>query len=210
MSFFSKINLIDREIYYYLENDLVKELLNTITRNVDRLQKLIESVQDVGKIERGIFEIRRKRIAFKDFKKNILQDLRVWIYTDRVIHNFKQPPVSLEKENQILVDIDRLSQAVFNVLENACKYTSNEVKLNVTWKTTGLYIVIMDFGEGIPKEVIDSRLKAFSSKMSSQRTGGLGLGLYIVKYIIKEHQGDLIISSNNGKGTKIEIFIPNN
>ncbi|MHA2073821.1 MAG: PAS domain-containing sensor histidine kinase [Candidatus Hodarchaeales archaeon] len=196
--------------YYSLENDLVKELLKTITRNVDRLQKLIESVKDVGKIERGIFEIEKERIPFQKFEKNMKQDLRAWQHTDRVIYSFTQQLPSNNGNNMIYVDSDKLSQAIFNILENACKYSSDDVNLKVMWKTTGLSIIVLDFGEGIPEGIKESSLTAFSSEMTHKSTGGLGLGLFIVKHIVDQHQGSLKFSSNDGNGTKAEIFIPHN
>jgi len=196
-------------MYHSFDNELIQELLNTIMRNVDRLQKLIDSVQDVGKIERGIFEINKEQVHFSKFKKELIQDLRSWKYSNRVVHNFIQDP-SKEFDGFLLsIDSDRITQAIFNILENACKYSTSDVKLAVNLDMNGLSIIVEDFGEGISKEIAKSDMKPFSSKTTSIDTGGLGLGLFIVRYIVDQHQGNLIFHSKENEGTKVEILIPN-
>jgi len=196
-------------MYHSIDNQLTQELLNTIMRNVDRLLKLVDSVQDVGKIERGIFEINKEQVHFGKFKKELMQDLRSWKYSNRVVHNSIQDS-SKEIDNILLfIDSDRIIQAIFNILENACKYSSSDVFFKVTSEKDGLHFIVEDFGGGIPKEITKSSIEAFKSEITSIRAGGLGLGLFIVKYIVEQHQGELIFHSKEGEGTKIEIFIPN-
>ena len=196
-------------MYHSFDNELIQELLNTIMRNVDRLQKLIDSVQDIGKIERGIFEINKEQVHFSEFKKELINDLRSWRYSNRVIHNSTQDLSKDLDDILLFMDSDRITQAIFNILENACKYSTSDVNLTVNLDVNGLSIIVEDFGEGISKEIATSDIKPFSSKITSIDAGGLGLGLFIVRYIVNQHQGNLIFHSKEKNGTKIEIFIPN-
>lgn len=196
-------------MYHSFDNELIQELLNTIMRNVDRLQKLIDSVQDIGKIERGIFEINKEQFHFSKFKKEFINDLRSWRYSNRVIHNSTQDLSEDLDDILLFMDSDRITQAIFNILENACKYSTSDVNLTVNLDVNGLSIIVEDFGEGISKEIATSDIKPFSSKITSIDAGGLGLGLFIVRYIVNQHQGNLIFHSKENNGTKIEIFIPN-
>ncbi|CZE49354.1 HAMP domain-containing sensor histidine kinase [Campylobacter geochelonis] len=97
----------------------------------------------------------------------------------------------------IKADKDMIRQAVQNLVENAIKYSSDEVKVLHT--SRGIFVV--DEGVGISKENIALVSKKFFKVNENSWNNSLGLGLYIVKYILKLHNFEMIIKSELGKGS---------
>ncbi|MFX0124594.1 MAG: ATP-binding protein, partial [Candidatus Hodarchaeota archaeon] len=186
-----------------------QKILKTLNRNVCRLEKLITDVYALSEIERGVFNIDKQPVTFEEFKTALLGDLKTWNYSSRITSNLCIDP-QLKTSFPLIFDTDRLSQAIFNLLENACQHSPRDkpVLLLIKWQINGLYITVQDHGEGIPSEIISKVYRPFISRITSYGTGGLGLGLAITKSIIDQHGGEIFINSKKNEGTEIKIFIP--
>ncbi|RXR19202.1 hybrid sensor histidine kinase/response regulator [Flavobacterium amnicola] len=116
---------------------------------------------------------------------------------------------------QIIGDEARLEQICYDVLSNAIKFTSEgtiQFHLNCEYtsgKTVQINITISDTGIGIAKEKIDTIFESFSQENSNNKRKyyGLGLGLYIVKNLIKLHGGTLEVNSHLGVGSTFKIVL---
>ena len=102
-----------------------------------------------------------------------------------------------------------LDEMIYNICENAIKYNKENGKVNIWVGNTlnGKKVIVQDTGIGIPKEHQDRIFERFYrvDKSRSKSTGGTGLGLAIVKHIIQQHGAHMELTSEKGKGTKIEI-----
>ncbi|MFX1283465.1 MAG: ATP-binding protein [Promethearchaeota archaeon] len=190
-------------------DDYGKKILNTLTRNVHRLEKLITDVYTLSEIEKGIFSVNKRPVTFKEFKTALLDDLKTWNYSSRIVPDICIDP-SLKSTFPLVFDFDRLSQAIFNLLENACKHSPGDmpVVLIIKWQTKGLNITVQDHGEGIPSEIISKVYSPFISRVTSYSAGGLGLGLTITKGIVDQHGGNIFIDATKNEGSKVRILIP--
>ena len=111
------------------------------------------------------------------------------------------------------LDPIRMRLVTRNILDNALKHqTTDSQSVRVSTKATKVsgVLQIQDFGRGIPKEHIPHLTEAFYRVDASRqrKTGGVGLGLYLVKRIIDAHQGQLKIDSEEGSGTTVTITLP--
>jgi len=108
-------------------------------------------------------------------------------------------------------DRDKLKQSVLNLLSNAVKFTEKgEIKVSA-WRDDGiLKLTVSDTGIGMKKEALDLIFEEFrQADMSSTRKyGGTGLGLAIVKKFINLMGGDIVVESEEGKGSKFTITLP--
>jgi signal transduction histidine kinase len=118
-------------------------------------------------------------------------------------------PQELPKVN---VDVEKISLAIQNLLDNAIRYTPSGGKITVSLETKGNYIEfsIKDTGIGIPKTQQERIFTKFfrGSNALKTETEGSGLGLFIVKNIIEAHGGKIWFESEEGKGTTFYFTLP--
>jgi signal transduction histidine kinase len=129
------------------------------------------------------------------------------INTKRKIHFVKNSSESYSNINP-----SKLERVIDNLISNSIKFSESSQPINITLTNSSseIHLKIQDFGIGIPKELLENIFDQFSQ---SGRTGlqgekSTGLGLHISKKIIEEHQGTLLISSEENKGTTFNIRLP--
>jgi signal transduction histidine kinase len=105
-------------------------------------------------------------------------------------------------------DFDKLLQVVINILNNAAKYAPahSTVTISLGKEEKTLYIRIADEGKGIAKEDLPKIFNKYYQ--SEKKKKGLGLGLYLVRSIVRLHGGHITVVSTVGKGTTLTIFLP--
>lgn len=202
-----------------------KEYLNIIKNNTIRLQKLIEDLIDLSKIEKGIITIKKENTNIGEVIEQIINDMKYIIEQKQIKIEYNK------KEIQIMIDKYRISQVLINLLNNAIKFSNingkiyidcniklgKEIKLpeyikfNIDYEKKYIWIYIRDFGQGIKK---DDLLKIFDNFYQiadplTREFGGLGLGLSISKKIIELHNGVIWAESEGeGKGTILNFILP--
>ena len=114
--------------------------------------------------------------------------------------------------SSIEADPIKLEQVIFNIVENAIKYTDGEGTVNVGCTMQGNYalITVSDQGIGIPEKDIAHIFDRFYrvDKARARSTGGTGLGLSIVDKIVKLHGGRIEVESKENVGTTFRIYLP--
>ena len=109
-------------------------------------------------------------------------------------------------------DESKLSQAVYNLIDNAIKYTpaGGRVSVRLTAQQHEAVLTVQDNGIGIPQEDVKLIFDRFYrvDKARSRETGGTGLGLSIVHQIVKLHGGEIIVESQEGKGSQFTVELP--
>lgn len=106
----------------------------------------------------------------------------------------------------VYVDKLRLQQVFDNIFANSYKYAMTDIKVNVGREDNYLYIIIEDFGGGVPKEELPYIKEKFKRGSNSNKSEGAGLGLFISDYFLKEMHGELKVE-NGDKGLKVTIVI---
>jgi signal transduction histidine kinase len=114
-----------------------------------------------------------------------------------------------EAEVTVMADYDKLIQVFTNILNNARKYSPKQSRIFVMIETDDTYAIvrIKDQGQGISQADLPHVFNPFY-RGDTTRSEGKGLGLYLVKKIIEEHHGDVLITSQVGKGTQVMIKLP--
>lgn len=110
----------------------------------------------------------------------------------------------------IHADPNKIKQLLYILLDNARKYSDDEVVMELGESASSCYFSISDKGMGIPKEDLDKIFDRFYrvDKARNRETGGAGLGLSIAKQIVDAHQGSIDFISAEGKGTTVKITLP--
>jgi len=190
----------------YQDTEAAIRFLRIIHRESERLNNLIEDVLMLSQIESGRADIQFTPVDVADLLAEVLESL-----TERFgAHKLKQDLASdLPPANG---DRGLLTQALFNLLDNALKYTpaGGEITLGAVRENDSVRIFVADTGIGIPGDAQARIFERFYrvDRARSRRLGGTGLGLAIVKHITEAHQGQLHLESKEGQGTTVSLFIP--
>jgi signal transduction histidine kinase len=187
-----------------------EELLDVIVRNSNRLRQLAEDILDVAKIEGGSLILKKEKFNLKEMITEILSDY------EQKIKNGKNIKLSYESQEKdaIIIEADRsrVCQVVYNLLNNAIKFTNGgSITVIVERKDNDNDIVVVsihDTGTGIDSEMLPKLYTKFATK---SETGGTGLGLFISKSIIEAHGGKMWAENNSdGKGATFAFSLPIN
>jgi signal transduction histidine kinase len=134
---------------------------------------------------------------------------------DRIRPNAPQHPITLELDPslpRIAADHDRLIQVVSNLLSNAVKYspTGGDIVVTTSRSDDGVHLAVRDHGMGIPQESLQRIWEEFSRVESRETKGiqGTGLGLPIVRQIVKMHGGRVWAESEIGRGSVFHVILP--
>ena len=189
--------------------------LEAVNRNANRLHKLTEEILDVAKIESNTLNLNKESFNLIETIEHIIRDFQ---QNNNNTLNIQGPILekAYEKENSdsviIIADTERISQVLYNILDNAINFTKTSEKIiSITIKIIGelknkeVMVQIKDRGKGIDKDVSSNLFTKFISTSAK----GTGLGLFISKSIIEAHGGKMWAHNNeDGKGSTFSFSLP--
>lgn len=189
-----------------LSEDETKQFLNVIQNQVSKLEFLIESLQKMARLESSMISI----------------DIQPTRIADTIIQAVSQAEASAQKKN-IHIDIqcdDNIilphdskwtTEALFNIIDNAVKYTNPGGNISISIDPWEIYtrIDIKDNGIGIKQEHINDIFKRFYREGKVHKIEGVGIGLYISREIISAQGGYIKVTSKENVGSTFSVFLPN-
>lgn len=181
--------------------ELWQSALPVMREQSDKMQIMITDLLALSQLETGEKPLRHVAVDMAFLLKSIVEEAKHH-------HYYQQQKIVLKLKSSrwILGDRDELHSAISNLVFNAVKYTPPESKILVRWKTDDkfAYLDVEDEGEGIAEHHLERLTERFYRVDSgrAKETGGTGLGLAIVNHVLQRHDGDLLISSEQGKGSQ--------
>jgi two-component system phosphate regulon sensor histidine kinase PhoR len=164
-----------------------KQLRRIMSRQLLRLERLVDELSELSGIESGDLPLARRRI-----------DLRA--LADELVEDFAGRAQFVVRGENAFADADplRLQQALANVIDNAIKYGAGPIEIDVAPGQ----VRIRDHGEGIADHEKEKIFRRFYriDKSRAEDSGGTGLGLAIAKHIVLQHQGTIEVESEPGQG----------
>lgn len=185
--------------------NLLEPALERIDRVTHRMERLIEDLLVVDKIESGIFSLNFKKEDLSSLLSDIADSTKP-LADEKNIRFVAEVPSHL---GQAVCDRDRLMQVFSNLLGNAIKFTpqSGTVAIEATAFDGEVLVTVKDSGPGIPPEQLPHLFdRHWQAEETSQK--GNGLGLYIVQNIVKAHNGEISVTSYPGQNTIFQVQIP--
>ena len=180
-----------------------QQTISMITEQTERLSKMVRTLLDMSELQRIA---RDEEIAISALVEEVLADLE---------------PLAQEKginliekcDNVLLMGSDILIyRLVYNLVENAIKYnfSGGTVTVNATQQNSQLHLTVEDTGNGIPQELKERIFEPFFrlDKSRSRELGGVGLGLALVREIVRVHNGSILVKNNANSGTTFEVIFP--
>jgi PAS domain S-box-containing protein len=183
-------------------------LLQIALNNCERLVRIINDILDVSKIESGSLALNQQPVHVADLVRQSI---------DVVAGAARNAGVSLEASvpasiRPVMVDPDRMVQALVNLLSNAVKFApaGSTVTVAASGADHAVAITVADQGEGIAPENIGRLFRKFYQvdSSSSRRRGGTGLTLATPKTLVEQHGGRIHVDSELNKGTRFSIVLP--
>jgi signal transduction histidine kinase len=177
-----------------------QQLLLSARRQAGRLQRLIEDLLVVSRIDRGAIPVHPETVEVKDIFDEI----------NRVVSI--EPSMTVEPDNlAVYVDRDHFSRILINLVENAAKYAPDSpVELYAWQKAQRAMIAVVDHGPGIPESARESIFERFTQldQSDTRSKGGTGLGLSIVKSLAEVMHGSVRVEATEGGGATFVLDIP--
>ena len=187
------------------------ELITTMETYIDRLSSIITDLLEFAETsELGEAE----DVSLDSVIKTVVDDLESVAQNNMVnVQIDIQPEVQSEAQTFIVKgNTNLLYRALYNLVENAIRYNNEEGSVNITLETRGQegVIIIADTGVGIAPEQRELVFEPFYrvNKSRSREFGGAGIGLSLVKTILKRHGASITVSENNPQGSVFTIRIP--
>ncbi len=188
-----------------------RELLDAVARNAKRLQRLVDDIIDVTKIESQPLKLNKEELNLNHVITNIIDDYNTLIISNNhkvklYFNPFKEPLL-------IEADKERISKVMSNLLSNAIKFTKKDaIFISIEKREDDnndnnnyALVTVKDTGDGIDPEILPNMFSKFITKSFE----GLGLGLYISKHIVKAHGGKIEGKNNdNGIGAEFGFTLP--
>ncbi len=184
--------------------------LETVASETRRLSRLVDAMLHLSRIENGKGSLKVERTDMVYLVRSLVS-AQHQLFHEKGLH-LRFANETGRDELYADVDPDLIREALINLMSNAMRYTSSDgwVLVTVAYDRPEVIISVQDTGIGIAKEDVSRIFTRFwRSDASRERvSGGLGVGLAITKEIIDQHNGTILVESEQGKGTTFSIRIP--
>jgi two-component system, OmpR family, phosphate regulon sensor histidine kinase PhoR len=183
-----------------------RRILETIDRQCNRLDRLVQELLDVSRLRKGQLELHKEKVVVSDFLVETVRQLAVLSAKHEVrCDNCEEAKVLVE------ADRDRLEQVLTNLVTNAIRYSAGgEIEVAARVGDGRVIVSVRDQGIGIPSDKQGRVFEYFyRAHVGTQYDlGGMGVGLYISREIILRHGGEMWFESEEGKGSTFYFSLP--
>lgn len=206
-SLFGNLQLLDRRATregFLSQRD--RRTLDVVVAQTRRLQRMIEALLDVTRMEAGQLRLDLTRLDLGELVQQVIAEVQPTLTQHTIA--WKAPPDPLMIEGDAL----RLEQVIQNLLQNAVKYSpeGGPVEVELTRCGDQACLAVTDHGIGIPQDELPMLFSRFyrAANVSAQHISGMGIGLYVVKEIVALHGGSAEVASEENRGSTFRICLP--
>ena len=186
----------------------IKQYAKIIKTENNRLQSQVEKVLHLAKLDKGNMELKKELINLHELIDESIEvfDLTINKRNGSINKNL------LANESKIFLDKDHITNVIYNLLDNANKYSPESPIINISSRNikNGIEISVKDKGIGLSpnqcKLVFDKFYRVPTGSIHNVK--GFGLGLYYVKFIIDKHAGNIIVNSKLNQGCEFVFWLP--
>lgn len=186
-----------------------RNFLSIIDTEADRMNRLVKDLLQLSRID-------HQQESWHIKESNLIPLLKATVTKIEMMASQKKQHLNClfqpDQNIMVVIDKDRIEQVVLNILSNSIKYTDEggRIDIDVLTSDNQAKIIISDNGIGIAETELSRVFERFYrvDKARSRAMGGTGLGLSIAKQIVEQHNGNIEMESQEGKGTKTTISLP--
>ena len=188
------------------DKENIPEYLKKLNLQADKLDFLLQSMVKISRLETGTIKIQKQKLP-------IAQTLAESIAAVVPKADKKKIQIFAECDENLMLDHDKkwTGEALFNILDNAVKYTEpgGRVHISVCRQEVFTRISIKDTGKGIAPERQGAVFNRFYREPEIHDSEGIGIGLYLARKIITMQNGYIELESQAGQGSTFKIYLPN-
>lgn len=181
-----------------------QKLISTALQETNRLNSLTNNILVTSQLETGTYRLNKQPLSLTELVKGSVKDLS---------SHFARRSITMNAEENVLVEGEAmlLQMLLNNLLDNALKYSPKESTITVGLKKTqrNAVLTVADEGEGITEE---EKAKIFQKfyrigNEATRKAKGTGLGLYLCRKIVKDHNGTITVNNNQPKGAVFTVTL---
>jgi len=192
-----------------MSRDRRRKFYEALGRNTDRLHRLVESLLDFARMEGGRKPYDLQPLDPRELAARVVTEFRHQAASQGFAIDLEIEPAAAV---QVRADAAALSNAVWNLLDNAVKYSPERRSVHVAVRRdpAGVAIAVRDEGLGIPRHEQQEIFRRFVRGRTAASLGikGTGLGLAMVSHIVEAHGGTVAVESEEGAGSTFRIVLP--
>ena len=191
------------------DEERVRKIGEIISRQATHMTNLINDLLDVSRVTRGLAELENQVLDVRHVVSDAVEQANPLIHSKHHHLSLHIPP----QPALVVGDKKRLVQVVANLLNNAAKYTpeGGNIALRIEVQESHVILETTDDGIGMESELLDHVFDLFAQaeRSSDRSSGGLGLGLALVKSIVEMHGGRVSAASEGiGNGSRVTVVLP--
>jgi signal transduction histidine kinase len=195
-----------KDYYESMDDTERKEVAEKLIRASDRLRRSVINMMEVSQLESGKLSLHLEEIDLPSLLHGLAEEIRARASESQVVTEIAGGAES------ITADRDKLEIVLFNLLDNAVKFSPPGTRINVSASRSRNEAVleVRDRGRGIRGEHLNQIFQPFQKVEGEGRSPmkGMGLGLYIVKNLVEAHGGRIEVKSTPGAGSTFSVYIP--
>lgn len=187
-------------------DEATRSILNIAVNSTDRIQRLVNSLLDINRLESGQAIATQKAVNPQDLIATAVKDVTP---SATGHHQIVETQIAEPLPN-IWVDADMLRRVLINLLENAIKFSKAETKIIIGAQknTESVCFWVQDNGPGIPPSEHKRIFEKFARIKGKIKPGGLGIGLAFCRIAVQAHGGTIWVESEEGQGSKFVFTLP--
>lgn len=187
-------------------NERQQEYLEAVSSSSKTLLSLIDEILDLATIDAGALTLKLAPVGCREVIDGAISGIRERAAAAQLTLDI----AIADDAKDFLADEARVRQILYNLLSNAAGFSHQGGLINLScWRDQGYMVfTVEDFGKGIPKEQQARLFQRFESRSQGSDHRGAGLGLSIVKSLVALHGGDMTLTSEVGRGTKVTVRLP--
>ncbi len=210
------ISLIEEGTYGKVNNELLKVIKNLEMSN-NRLINLVDNFLNISRIEQGRLKFGFIRFDLVELTKNVISELDGKINNSLINENrkFKKRRKIIlkttDKSVNIYADKDKIRHVIFNYIDNAIKYSENDIIVNIKKEKEKVSVSVIDHGVGFSKSDLSNLFQKFyrAKNVENSNVEGTGLGIYLCRKFIEHHHGKVwAFSKGVGMGSEFGFWLP--
>lgn len=202
----ANIKLYSELLSEQLEEDgMEAELLGQIQTQAQKLEFLIQALTKLSRLETNILEVVPVKSQVKPLLESAVEEIRKKAEKKEI-----QIKIEMDFEAEAVFDRKWTEEALYNLLDNAVKYSpaGSEVLISTKLYEMWCVIAVSDRGRGISEEEISKIFGRFYRAKEVQQEEGVGIGLYLVREILQKEGGFIKVNSEVGKGSTFLCYLP--